>query len=104
MAFKRKDRKKSDFISQSVKNMISSNGILADIMLGINPTKVPNSRTWKLVGKTADDTTYLCNVCNRIWEYKLESGKRKGADGSLIFHSSVPTYGKNNKVCTECED
>ena len=104
MSLKKKNRTKESYISQSVKDMINSNGILADVMLGINPTKVPNSRTWRLVSKSADDTTHVCNICNRVWEYKLDSGKIKGSDATLLFHSNVPTYGKGNKICDECED
>mgnify|MGYP003142130450 CR=1 FL=1 len=79
-------------------------GIIADVMLGKRQTKDPKhdveSTNFK---KTADDTTFFCKECNRVWEYEFQSARIANKKTSLIYYANFPSYKKNQKVCEYCE-
>ena len=53
--------------------------------------------------KSADDTTYVCTVCNRVWEYELQSARISSKKTTLVFYTDIPKYKKKIKVCDYCE-
>ncbi len=76
--------------------------VLAAVMLGIT-SKVARSDISRKnnMDKKADRTMYLCEECDRVWEYPINGSGYYYKVAS--YYSSVPSYGKGRKTCPFCK-
>ena len=76
--------------------------VLAAVMLGIT-SKVARSDISRKnnMDKKADRTVYLCEECDRVWEYPINGSGYYYNFAS--YYSSVTSYGKGRKTCPFCK-
>ena len=99
-----KKKSKKPVVGDSIKNIVVREGIFADVMLGKSHAKDPKHDI-ELVNfkKTADNTTFFCKVCQKVWEYEFHSYRIKGKKTKINYYSNIPKYKKKKKVCDYCE-
>ena len=91
-------------VSRSLKKILVREGVIRDIMLGINvcnyvykggKAKPPQGRS--------DHGLFFCTKCRSVWEYKQTSYKPK-YHKDLLMYSEIPSYGKERKTCLNCQE
>jgi len=98
-------RIKKEVIDSPFKGMIESKDIFSDVMLG---NLLGRNRLYKEVNRKkkyihdTDKAIKVCPECDRCWEKTKLTSTQRGK--KTIYYQNFPKYGKEIKVCNNCNE